>query len=701
MAGAVAAVSWTVADWFDDPDLAVSGDIDSLEYTAMELQGSGDPQTAVALPSWLVLDETTGELTLAADTAADAIGTYTLAVTASDTTTPTALTAVHTVVLTVAEDKSEPRVSAGLSNRVAPATGESLVLDLTNFITDLQEDGTTPGVLTFAVSDSIDDKAAAAENIVTAERHGLDADSGTPGTAAASGGLWEQETIAITAIDTEGGRTTAAFAVTTRANVLDVSMLAPAHGFIIQGDAAEEQLGWSVSGAGDINGDGLDDLIVGANEGTDGEFRAGEAYIIYGKTGTDGMQFGTAVRVDDDGMTLSLTASDGVVRQVLDTTALAPAAGFILQGDVGGDELGYSVSGAGDVNGDGLDDLIVGALKGDDGAGTGMDAGEAYVVYGKAGTDGAQFGMRVAINQDGTTTILTANEDASTGAVVRRVLDTTSLVPADGFIIQGDRANDELGYSVSGAGDVNGDGLADLIVGALLGDDGGSNAGEAYIIYGKTGTDGMQFGTAVRVDDDGMTLSLTASDGVVRQVLDTTKLAPAAGFIIQGDVASDQLGVSVAGAGDVNGDGLADLIVGALLGDDGGASAGEAYIIYGKTGTDGTQFGTAVRVDDDGMTLDITASDGVVRQVVDTTSLVPADGFILQGDMGRPDGITGDNLGHSVSGIGDINGDGFDDLIAGTRYASDVALAAGRPILSMAKPTPPLRRMPALNSVWP
>ena len=96
-------------------------------------------------------------------------------------------------------------------------------------------------------------------------------------------------------------------------------------------------------------------MMAGAN--------AGEAYIIYGKVGTDGTQFGT--KVGD--------------RQVLDTTGLAPTDGFILQGDMGGDELGNSVSGAGDVNGDGFDDLIVGAYQGDDG---GARAGEAYVVYG-------------------------------------------------------------------------------------------------------------------------------------------------------------------------------------------------------------------------------------------------------------------------------------------------------------------------------
>ena len=80
----------------------------------------------------------------------------------------------------------------------------------------------------------------------------------------------------------------------------------------------------------------------GANLGDDGGFRAGEAYIIYGKVGTDGMQFGSAVTAGTE------------TRQVLDTTGLMPTDGFILQGNTGGGNLGYSVSGAGDVNGDGF-----------------------------------------------------------------------------------------------------------------------------------------------------------------------------------------------------------------------------------------------------------------------------------------------------------------------------------------------------------
>jgi len=222
---------------------------------------------------------------------------------------------------------------------------------------------------------------------------------------------------------------------------------------------------------------------------------------------------------------------------VIDLTNLTAAQGFIIQGDAAGDSAGFSVSSAGDVNGDGFDDLIIGAVSGSDGGGS---AGEAYVVF---GTDQG-FGTA-----DG---------------AGRKVIDLTSLTAAQGFIIQGDSAGDIAGRSVSTAGDVNGDGFDDLIVGATRGNDGGTNAGEAYVVFG---TD-QGFGTA---------------DGAGRKVIDLTTLTAAQGFIIQGDAAYDYAGRSVSSAGDVNGDGFDDLIVGAEGGDDGGDNAGEAYVIFGGT----------------------------------------------------------------------------------------------------------------------
>ena len=138
-----------------------------------------------------------------------------------------------------------------------------------------------------------------------------------------------------------------------------------------------------------------------------------------------------------------------------------------------------------------------------------------------------------------------------------RVIDLTFLTSAQGFIIQGDVSGNRAGWSVSNAGDVNGDGIADVIVGARYGDNGGSFAGEAYVLFGKT---------------SGFTN------------IDLSSFTLADGFIIQGDAANDQAAYSVSYAGDVNGDGIDDVIVGAPYGDDGDPNAGEAYVIFGKAG---------------------------------------------------------------------------------------------------------------------
>ncbi|WP_295528562.1 integrin alpha, partial [Novosphingobium sp. Chol11] len=413
-------------------------------------------------------------------------------------------------------------------------------------------------------------------------------------------------------------------------NVIDLTGLTAKQGFIIEGDVAGDQASYSVSSAGDINGDGFADLIVGASGGDNGGTNAGEAYVIFGKA--------------------------GATRTNIDFTSLAASDGFIIQGDVAFDAAGFSVSSAGDINDDGFADLIVGAARGDDG---GNSAGEAYVIFGKAGATRANIdltslaasdgfiiqgddagdlaGRSVSsagdINGDGFAELIVSapygdNGDTDAGeayvifakaGATRANIDLTTLAASDGFIIQGDVTRDYTGASVSSAGDINGDGFADLIVGAANGDNGGYNAGEAYVIFGKA--------------------------GATRTNIDLTSLAASDGFIIQGDVDYDRAGASVSSAGDINGDGFADLVVGAPGGDNGGYSAGEAYVIFGKA--------------------------GATRANIDLTSLAANDGFIIQGDAAY------DVAGQSVSSAGDINGDGFADLIVSAPYRDNGGANAG------------------------
>ena len=340
--------------------------------------------------------------------------------------------------------------------------------------------------------------------------------------------------------------------------VLDLSTLDGTNGFILTGIDAGDGSGRSVSSAGDVNGDGYDDLIIGAYYGSDNY--AGETYIVYGGASAPG------------------------TRGVLDLSILDGTNGFTLTGIDAFDFSGWSVSSAGDVNGDGYDDLIIGAYWADPNGD--REAGETYIVYGGAsapGTDG--------------------------------VLDLSDLDGTNGFILTGIDAGDRSGFSVSSAGDVNGDGYDDLIIGAWDATPNGGSSGETYIVYGGANAPG--------------------TDGV----LDLSALNGTNGFTLIGIDANDRSGFSVSSAGDVNGDGYDDLIIGAYGANPNGDSSGETYIVYGGASAPGT--------------------DGVL----DLGTLNGTNGFTLTGIDAN------DYSGFSVSSAGDVNGDGYDDLIIGARFA--------------------------------
>ena len=282
----------------------------------------------------------------------------------------------------------------------------------------------------------------------------------------------------------------------TATGAVDLSALGGG-GFIIDGQSAGEHSGWSVAGAGDVNGDGLSDLIVGGFLGTTAAgSHAGRSYVVFGRSGSS----------------------------TVDLAAVATGiGGFVINGRSAGEGSGRSVAAAGDVNGDGLNDIIVGAPWSDPAAGT--DAGRSYVIFGRS----------------------------DTAAVDLSAVATGS----GGFVINGRCAGEQSGWSVAGAGDINGDGLADLIIGAPWSDPAaGAQAGRSYLVFGRTDT------TAID-------LSAVATGS--------------GGFAITGQSSGDQSGISVAGGGDINGDGLADLIVGAHWADPAaGEFAGRSYVIFGS-----------------------------------------------------------------------------------------------------------------------
>ena len=394
-------------------------------------------------------------------------------------------------------------------------------------------------------------------------------------------------------------------------------------GFKMIGEAGPifENAGTSVESAGDVNGDGIDDLIVGARANDAGGPNAGAAYIVFGTAtpptsidlanvanGTGGFKItgenaydragggerqsvATAGDVNGDGFDdvivaaylndagvgdegaayVVFGAASGITAVNLDAVALGTG-GFKMTGENADDLAGISVSSAGDVNGDGFDDVIVGAQDNDEGL---SNAGAAYVVFGAA---------------SGITAVDLVDIANGTG----------------GFKIIGEAADDRAGRSVSAAGDVNGDGFDDVIVGAFGNDAGETNAGAAYVVFG-------------------------AASGITSVNLDAIALGTG-GFKITGENADDLAGISVSSAGDVNGDRFDDVIVGALA----GTSAGAAYIVFGAASGI-----TSVNLDD------VAAGIG---------------GFKINGE------VAGDQAGVPVSSAGDIDGDGFDDVIVGSRF---------------------------------
>ena len=282
--------------------------------------------------------------------------------------------------------------------------------------------------------------------------------------------------------------------------VLNLSALDGSNGFVLSGIDADDFSGSSVSGAGDINGDGIADLIIGAiGASPNGTESAGESYVVFGSNTGFNAQ-------------LNLATLDG-------------SNGFVITGIDAGDVSGGSVSGAGDVNGDGIADLIIGAAGG---ASNGnLRAGESYVVFG-----------------------------SNTGFNARFALAT--LDGDNGFILTGIDENDLAGVSVSGAGDINGDGIDDLIIGASgASPNGNRSAGESYVVFGS------DIGFDAR--------------------LDLVTLNGRNGFAIAGINAFDFSGRSLSAAGDINGDGIDDLIIGASDAEfSNNQEAGESYVIFGR-----------------------------------------------------------------------------------------------------------------------
>jgi hypothetical protein len=377
---------------------------------------------------------------------------------------------------------------------------------------------------------------------------------------------------------------------------LNLAALNGTNGFILIGLSAYANTGWSVSGAGDVNGDGFADLLIGAFGPSPNGTNSGQSYLVFGGQAN---------------LNALDTAEGGTADGRLNLSALNGTTGFMLNGLAAADYSGSAVSGAGDVNGDGFADLLIGAYFADP---NGNQSGQSYVVFGGLAN-------------------LNALDTAAGGAADGRI-NLSALDGTTGFILNGLAAYDQSGFAVSGAGDVNGDGFADLLIGAFGADPNVAESGQSYLVFGgQANLNALD--TAEAATADGR-INLSALNGTT-------------GFILNGLAAFDQSGRAVSGAGDVNGDGFADLLIGARYADPNGSYSGQSYLVFGG------QANLAA--------LD-TAASTTADGRINLSALNGTTGFILNGLL------AGDYSGAAVSGAGDVNGDGFADLLIGA-YGAD------------------------------
>jgi len=495
---------------------------------------------------------------------------------------------------------------------------------------------------------------------------------------------------------------------------------------VFTGDLTSTSFGSSVSSAGDVNGDGFSDVIVGAQQSN-----KGKTYIYFGSSSMDDSADVKITNEAPNGITgISVSSAgdvngDGFSDVIVGTTNFflfdygrvyiyLGGAVFDTIADVTfsmSDELtfGVSVSSAGDVNGDGYSDILIGA-------GSFFSiANKAYIYFGGSymnnvvdatmigETLDSYFGFSVSsagdVNGDGYSDVIVgANGYSSrTGRVYLYDYFMKNEITQD-LSLTGETPNDEFGYSVSSAGDVNGDGYSDLIIGAYRF---ASYTGKVYVCLGGASMDsiadvtitgdsigysiGRSVSSAGDVNGDGYSDIIVGANGYSSNTgkayiyYGGSSMNNTADLTMKGEDIDNNFGYSVSSAGDVNGDGYSDVIVGASSYN---SSSGKTYIYFGGSSMDttadlimtipfstGSYFGYSVSsagdVNGDGYSDVIVGawgySSGIGKAYVyfGGSSMNAVVDLTMTGETG------GSNFGQTVSSAGDVNGDGYSDMIVG------------------------------------
>ena len=338
--------------------------------------------------------------------------------------------------------------------------------------------------------------------------------------------------------------------------------------YVIDGENQGDRFGWIGRNAGDVNKDGIADLLISAPFHGPGK-NSGRIYVYSGKDGKElfrcdgkpgellGIGIESAGDIDGDARADQLAGASGAAGGTGAAYIYSGADGRLMrsfEGEAVGDSFGRKVAGAGDQDGDGVPDVIIGAAGHD---ANGTDAGRAYVYSGKTGKalitldgpgPGARFGSCVDAHAgaDGRLLIIGAQDAGSNNegkVYVYRVTDGKAELA---FTIHGQKGDVNLGRMfVSAIGDVNGDGVTDVYASDWESNAGTQGAGRIYI---HSGADGERL------------------------------------YALAGEKAGDGFGIGTCEAGDVDGDGCDDFLVGAWQNDAGAVGGGRCYLYSGRTG---------------------------------------------------------------------------------------------------------------------